>query len=314
MHIFIEVNEWKKRGILGKGDGLNNFPSVLKVLIGQKENKNCVKAFFEEKNEKAEIFLKNLSGKLSLPGETIYEFIYVNEQLKRKREEVNEIRKREEAAPSIPSAVEQALREYIDLNAEKIYAKYSNVIGINVSNVLTKDGKETPCIVLYCLDKTIIPFGEKELPCMLLDFPCDIREDIMMFGSCNQCIENTLCSGCDIGSSSKGGSAGFMFNSPFKGFLTAAHVAVKNVGEFYKPEGTDFSCTRSLQVEIEHPFGSSVIVGKVEKCILGNFNNHGLDVAIVRMNTPMQNPNGKYIHLFLIKIREISYLNLWLNS
>lgn len=301
------VNEWKKREILGKCDELNNFPSVLKVLVGQKGNKKCVKAFFEEKNEKAEIFLKSLSGKLSLSGETIYEFINVNEELEKKREEVNEIRKREETAPSIPSAVQQALGEYIDSNAEKIYAKYSNVIGIDVSNVLTRDNKETPCIVLYCLDKTIIPFGEKELPCMLQEFPCDIREDIMMFGSCDKCIENTLSSGCDIGSSYMGGSAGFMINSPFRGFLTAAHVAVKNVGAIYKSEENDLFCARGLREEIVHPFKSPVIVGEVEKCILGNFNNDGLDVAIVRMNTPMQNPTGKYIYfVFRMKIREIS--------
>lgn len=310
------VNEWKKREIFGKGDELNNFPSVLKVLVGQKGNKNCLKVFFEEKNEKAEILLKKLSGKLSLSGETIHEFINVNEELERKREEVNEIRKREETAPSIPSPVQQALGEYIDSNAEKIYAKYSNVIGIDVSNVLTKEHKETPCIVLYCLDKTIIPFGEKELPCMLQEFPCDIREDIMMFGSCDQCIENTFSSGCNIGSSYKGGSAGFMINSPFRGFLTAAHVAVKNVKDFYKSElkETDLFCTRSLREEIVHPFRSPVVVGEAEKCILGNFNNDGLDVAIVRMNPPMQNPNGKYYIYFKIKIREISYINLWLNN
>ena len=131
---------------------------------------------------------------------------------------------------------------------------------------------------------------------MLQEFPCDIREDIMMFGSCDQCIENTLSSGCDIGSSYRGGSAGFMFNSPFRGFITAAHVAVKNIGAFYKSEEKDLSCTMSLREDIVHPFKSPVIVGEVDKCILGNFNNDGLDVAIVRMH----NQNGKYIYFFRI--------------
>lgn len=59
------------------------------------------------------------------------------------------------------------------------------------------------CIVLYCLDKIIILFGEKLLLEMIVGWFCDIREDFVMFGKCLRlCLLfswNFFEFGCSIG-------------------------------------------------------------------------------------------------------------------
>lgn len=59
------------------------------------------------------------------------------------------------------------------------------------------------CIVLYCLDKNIILFGEKLLLELIVGWFCDIREDFVMFGKCLRlCLLfslNFFEFGCSIG-------------------------------------------------------------------------------------------------------------------
>lgn len=76
------------------------------------------------------------------------------------------------------------LKKIIQEYGEKIYVRYLNVVGLKISNVRCVGGikKDELCIVLYCLDKILLFFGEN----LLLDFFggwfCDIREDIVMLG------------------------------------------------------------------------------------------------------------------------------------
>lgn len=80
---------------------------------------------------------------------------------------------------------------------------------------LAKPDKLGPCIILYCLHKCLIPFGEKPLPESIAGWPCDIREDFVRFGQCPQnCTaqnQRLPDPGCSIGKKwdSSSGSAGF---------------------------------------------------------------------------------------------------------
>lgn len=161
----------------------------------------------------------------------------------------------------------------------KIYGKYSNVVGIGVSNIhIGNDNvKITPCIVLYCLDKTLVPFGETPLSSHMGKYLCDTREKIVMFGSCESCLN--VNPGCDIGSHFFAGSAGFLVNSsncPFTGFLTAAHVVVKDVSSIYEENSPNFIVnTYNQQEDIMHPSNSGKKIGVVHNCIFGNYCSNG---------------------------------------
>ena len=135
------------------------------------------------------------------------------------------------------------------------------------------------------MDESLVPFGENPLPRYIDGFPCDFRVDLVMFGSC--CSENcaTVNPGCDIGSLHFAGSAGFLVNTPYEGFLAAAHVAVENAHVIYKDQSDSFDNTQGSDEEIMHPSESVYSVGTVENLIFGNYCSYGADVAIVRKRT-----------------------------
>lgn len=298
------IKEWGKREILTPSTDSPNLSSIVRCIAGQKENQHCVKVFFKEKNNQVQDFIKKQGKTLSLSDETKYEFVNVYEDLEKMQKEAIYIKQKENEAPDIDRDRRSELENYIYSTAEKIYTKYSNVVGIDVSNFHSKSQKETSCIVLYCLDKVLIPFGEKKLPSSLLFISknepftkkkvlCDVREEIIMFGSCDNCLANTFNLGCSIGGPLNGGSVGFLINSPFKGFLTAAHVAAEDANAIYKCAETGFERTKGRKEDIAHPFNSSFKIGTVEHCFFGNFDNNGLDVAIVRMASSMECLAGK---------------------
>lgn len=133
------------------------------------------------------------------------------------------------------------MREIIQEQGDAIYSKYSNVVGIGISPERSVGDliQNEPCIVLYCLDKNIIPFGETQLPESIAGWPCDIREDFVMFGTCPfpcpSSSQNVPEPGCRIGipSVESAGSVGFLVESNYQvntlgsGFLTASHVAIE---------------------------------------------------------------------------------------
>nr|XP_022306057.1 uncharacterized protein LOC111112658 isoform X2 [Crassostrea virginica] len=289
------IKEWEKRKILTSSVDLTNLPSIVRCDVGKKDGHHCVKVFLKECNDDVQNLFKDQGKKMSFPDETTYEFINVHKDLDKKQEEARETKKKENNAPAIDRDLRLALGNFIASTAEKIYAKYSNVVGIDVSNFYSKHQEVTPCIVLYCLDKDFIPLGEETLPRSLYmstndpskstEIPCDFREEIIMFGSCNNCLGDTFNLGCNIGGPINGGSLGFFINSPFKGFLTAAHVAAEDAKGIYKGHETDFKRTQGNKENITHPFKSPIIIGTVERCMFGNFRESGLDVAIVRLIT-----------------------------
>ena len=89
--------------------------------------------------------------------------------------------------------------------------------------------RKEPCFVFYCVDKLLVPFGEKKLPDKLGGYPVELIDDYVMFGHA-QSLED--------GSSdvrpflSKEGSIHLRVKSRSKNasllecrFLTPAHVA-----------------------------------------------------------------------------------------
>ena len=298
------TKEWEKRELLTSSADLTNLSSVVRYVVGKKEGQHCVKVFLKEYDDDVQKFFKDQGRKLSFPDDTTYEFINVHKDLDKKKEEARETKKKEKNAPPIDKDLRLALRNFITSTAEKIYAKYSNVVGIDVSNFHSKHREVTPCIVLYCLDEELIPLGEEILPRSLYmstkkEIPCDFREDIIMFGSCNNCLGDTFNLGCNIGGPNVGGSLGFFINSPFNGFLTAAHVAAKDPQGIYKSHEPGFERIKENEGneenedQITHPFNSQIIIGTVKHNIFGNFREFGLDVAIVCLGTSAERSEGK---------------------
>lgn len=281
MH-FLVVEEWKMREIFETSDGIERFPSILTYIVGRKNDKICLKVFMRNADDNAECFFKEQGRKLAC--DVHYDFVNIKEKSEEIRKEVREIEALERKTDKKFMDEKNILNEIVNTEGEKIYAKYSQVIRMGISSVYRRNQQSInkPCIVLYCLDKTLIPFGEKKLPDQIKDYPCDIREDIVVFGSCTNCPY--VKEGCDIGSIYFSGSAGFLVISPFEGFLTAAHVTVKNVGDVYQSISNNFDNTNGHKEKIMHPSSSQNMVGEVEKRICGNFFSYGTDVAIVRMD------------------------------
>ena len=304
---FAVIKEWEKRELLTSSADLTNLSSVIRYVVGKKEGQHCVKVFLKEYNDDVQKFFKDQAKKLSFPDETTYEFINVHKDLDKKQEEARETKNKEKNAPPIDKDLRLAMSNFIASTAEQIYAKYSNVVGIDVSNFYSKHQEATPCIVLYCLDEDLIPLGEEILPKSLYmsakkEIPCDFREDIIMFGSCNNCLGETFNLGCNIGGQNTGGSLGFFINSPFKGFLTAAHVAAKDPQGNYKSREPGFERiignkrkegNTENEDKIYHPFQSKITIGTVKHIIFGNFRDFGSDVAIVCLGSSEESSEGK---------------------
>lgn len=281
---FIVVKEWEKREIPEASEMMKKNSSILKYVCGLKHGKPCIKVFLENENEEAKRFFRTQGENIS--EEMQCEFVCVNEASESILEKDEKIEKEERDAPGVSEATRDKMDEIICSEGEKIYAKYSIVVGIGVSNIISKlpNVRRQPCIVLYCLDTDLIPYGENPLPFFIRGHPCDIREEVclMMVGSCKDCKKlNPGCDiGCDIGSEISTGSAGFLVNGKIKGFLTAAHV-VQNVDQIYIQKSDNMDNTTSNHERITHPSDSSEVIGEVENYICGNYCSFGSDIAIV---------------------------------
>lgn len=211
----------------------------------------------------------------------------------------------------------------ISNRASYLYKKHSDVFGLRISNVRCVDGKfkQEPCIVIYCLDKSFIPSGENKLPETLEGYPCDIRENIIMFGG-----------GASIGSSigipynGSFGSVGFLVKSnvpsliPVSGFLTAAHVAIKELDKLHDEKALLSECKQRKRCEFAKQTHFIVqpawlqsdggkLVGEVVESFCGNYKPYGegkynpsfgIDAAFIKTYPPM--PEGKkFQNFFLFK-------------
>lgn len=295
----IAVKKWKKREEL---HGLVSHPSVLKYIAGQKDNNPAIKVYLSHDDTEAMNVFKQI------PEITCLEFVNVAEKSK----EIFEAEKEHTDYSSFldESRVRTKLGEIINKHAEKLYAKYSSIVGLDAGSMYI-EGEMQPCIVIYSLDKDLIPYGEDPLPKTIDGWHCDVREDIVMFGTCFDCRHIFYPNpGCCIGLPSFGiGSAGFLAKlkgsgSPVTGFLTAAHVAAKNWTDLY-----DFNELLSNLVtgecgdEIVHPllpgFTDYKIIGKVKESFCGNWGEEGIgmDAAFVQNFQPQDGGNSQLYSL-----------------
>lgn len=282
---------------------MQNYPSIIQFIAGHtKDGQTIVKVYLRNDDKEAESFFKN-SSKVS--KDTKFEFVCVKNNSKAILKEVEKITLHEKRAPAIDRSTLAELGNIIQKEGIKIYAQYSNVIGIGISQVRCVGDmiQNEPCIVLYCLDKTIIPFGEKPLPEMIAGWPCDTREDFVMFGKCPRpCPSPSISfpeSGCSIGipSVDSAGSVGFLVESKCStktlgsGFLTASHVAIEHFEDLYHQKSF-LSMNHLLSLKdhhIVHPSWQDsgnidFKIGKVVESFIGNYGSKhtGLDFALVK--------------------------------
>lgn len=274
---------------------MHEYPSIYKCIAGKRDNKHVVKVYLSGDNteESKEAFKQKC--KLEI---TDFEFVNIGETNKMPKE-IEKIKALEREAPEIDRSTREELEKIIRKNTDKLYAIFSNIIGIRIGRRLNGDKLEQPCIIFFCLDKTLIPFGEKKLPETLAGWPCDLREDFIMLGSCTENCRTTIANypqyGCSIGrpTNAGSGSVGFMFeskDSKENGFLTAAHVAIENCQELYiKNNLLSENPLRNEKHDIVHPSWvdneeNNNIVGQVMNAFYGNYSSlpEGLDFAAVK--------------------------------
>ncbi|XP_065939577.1 uncharacterized protein [Magallana gigas] len=309
-----QIKEWLKREVVRDRSVLKNHPSILKYITGYRDyfdKKQIVKVFLNCEDKESEMFFKSCCD---LSKDLQFEFVNV-EKFKEKTKEVKQLKLRESEAPAVDNITREKLKQIIQDHGEKIYGLFSNVVGINTSNVrrVSDSIKDEPCIVLYCLDKSLIPFGEKPLPEFIAEWPCDIREDFFKFGRCprncpaqNRSLPDT---GCSIGIKSDGssGSAGFLYkskeptNALGDGFFTAAHVAVKDLEKLNSNTSfrtANFCPDNNIIVHPSFPENGNVNyrVGRVVEAVLGKH----LDFAAIKINE-RRNEAGKEILTFAEK-------------
>lgn len=225
---------------------------------------------------------------------------------------MEKIEKLEQSGPEIDNETHEKMKEVIKRHAEQIFANHSSVIGIEISNVMSHHDKmrNELCIVLLCLDQSILPYGESPLPENLDGYPCDIREEFVKFEHCVGC--QTLNIGCSIGIPlvKLAGSVGFFVKSNdstqgnFKcGFLTAAHVAIGPCDELYEHKSLlSKNPLANKSHEIVHPSyadnAANAVIGKVIESFLGNYgiNETGIDAAFIQTN--QRNLGGTCISVF----------------
>lgn len=284
------IKTWQKRQDLRSISGLHQYPSVIKCIAGIKNEKMTIKVFLSYDDIEAKEFFKDND---QIPKDTVLDFVNVKEKSENRK-------KRRDLIPfRITENVRKTLGQVIKNQGERVYASHSSVVGLGIGKMLVKN-EIKPCIVLYSLDKDLIPFGEKPLPTCLEGWPCDIQEDVVMFGTCFDCRQITNPNpGCCIGLPSNGiGSVGFLVKSKeteseTAGFLTAAHVAAENwIDLYFSNSFLSVFNEGNLKYEIVHPLLPNCkdfqIIGKVKESFCGNWgsNGTGIDAAFVQNYEP----------------------------
>lgn len=306
------TQNWLKREIIKDRSILQDHPTILHYIVGQKaDGREVAKVFLKEEIEKdIERFKKccNVSKGIE------FEFINVSQKPESTLKKVETMRTCERDAQPIDMLTRQSLYKVVQTHGEKIYASYSNVIGIGISPVRCEGEtiKNEPCIVLYCLDKNFIPFGENPLPESIDKFPCDLREDFVKFGTCpRNCLSPILPeTGCSIGrpSGNSSGSVGFLveLKNPKKdvesGFLSASHVALDCFEELYYQDSLlSQHPLANASHNVVHPSWqdndqTNNAVGEVVESFCGNYGPQpiGLDFALITNN--VKKDGGRYFY------------------
>lgn len=290
-----QIKEWYKGDIFPDRSLLLKYPSIIKYIAGYRQGEEVVKVYLSGDDEEAKLFFRT---QCKVSKNAIFEFVNV-EQLKATEEE-KEIENLEIKFSADEDTTKKELMQIIRKNGKKMFARYSNIIGIRLGQ--TKQSN----IILYCLDRTIIPFGEHSLPESIAGKPCDLIENFIILGKCpSYCSEEIPEYGCSIGIPSKqgAGSVGFFYetdNSKFgSGFITAAHVAIESCYESRYQNRLLSNCSLRRQGQrithsIVHPKcrndeGNEHIVGQVVESFYGEYKlsstlTEGLDFAAVKTN------------------------------
>lgn len=289
--IFSEASIWEKRHVIKDKNALQENDSIVSFIAGWENNGPVAKVFLRYPDKSAvNVFKDNLRIK----------FVTIAEKTVELSDEMNMIRQHEDISPPVSELEKNRLSDIIYSHAERLYANHSTIVGIGISNVRSLYGNiiYMPCIVIYCSDKSIIPFGEKSLPTSIGGCICDIRENIILFGTCKHCGEENANPGCSVGMtfSSVYGSAGFLAQSNSTGtdetgFLTAAHVAIRKLEKLYLAETLLSTCNEGDESNvIVHPSLhhanlhsiQATLVGEVKESYCGNYLKAGMDAAFVR--------------------------------
>nr|XP_034322816.1 uncharacterized protein LOC117688713 [Crassostrea gigas] len=299
------VHEWKKRNAFK--NLFQKHPSVLTYLAGTRNGSSVVKVFLTGQGKRDD----ELKLHENYPAVN-FEFVDVDTGCKDILKNMENIEKLEQSGPEIDNETHEKMKEVIKRHAEQIFANHSSVIGIEISNVMSRHDKmrNELCIVLLCLDESILPYGESPLPENLDGYPCDIRKEFVRFGHCVGC--QTLNIGCSIGIPlvKLAGSVGFFVKSNdsiqgnFKsGFLTAAHVAIKPCAELYEHKSLlSQNPLANMSHEIVHPSyadnSANVVIGKVIESFFGNYGRNGTGIDAAFIQTNQRNLGGTCMTVF----------------
>lgn len=317
------IEQWRKREVLQyKGKvSTEGCPSILQCIVGHNgDGKEVMKVFVRgekpesKKEEKASE--AQLRSCFKVPDNFNFELVYVDTKFKEIKKKAREIKLKEQDMDTlvIDMPTYKLLGDIIKKHSKIIYACFTNVVSIGISNIrcVGDELRAETCITLYCLDKTLIPFGEEALPETLEGWPCDVREDIVMFGT--TCPKNCPAvdkylpePGCSIGIKGKdsSGSVGFLVesrnpgNSFFNGFLTASHVAVEQFADYYNENFLSVHDYPFRTNFIVHPsYQDNAIdcqeVGTVIESFFGEYKSASIDVALVE--TKKRRAKGIYFY------------------
>lgn len=311
--LIAEIDEWLKREVIEDQASFQEYPAIIKCIAGQRDDKNVVKVYLscDTTEETKEAFKQ----KCKLEN-TDFEFVNF-EGTNDLPEEINQIKPLDRNDPDIDRQIVIELKKDIREHTSKLYARYSNLIGIQIGKRVHCETQWQLCIIFYCLDKTLIPFGEKKLPDTFAGYPCFFREDFIMLGNCTEICKSADRPelGCSIGipSNKWSGSVGFLYKSRNSsgfgsGFLTASHVAIESCHELYSEDKLHELTNHSLgEIKhfIVHPSWKDSgdvnnIVGQVMQAYYGNNplseELEGLDFAVVKTNHCRE--EGIYISCF----------------
>lgn len=126
---YISVFEdWCKLEIIDDKSQLHKYPSVIKYIIGYKGNDKMLKVYLRNDDEKTKEFFKTCWS-----DDTKIEFVV--RKTEKKSKEIENIQKCETYAPPIDAPTMNQLNEIIEDQGEKIFARHSNVVGLEISNV-----------------------------------------------------------------------------------------------------------------------------------------------------------------------------------
>lgn len=288
MFFYTANTDWeKKKAVPNRKKILEKFPSILTYIIGKINDEPAVKVFLKGEDNDAENYFRQSFHKHTM------QFVNVTKEMEEALQRAPPVT----FQPQMDNEIRKRLGEIIEKHSRTLMANHSQIIQISEGNMPEGTSVGKPCIVIYCLDKLLIPTGEQELPQQLEDYPVCIKEGFIMFGFCEGC-EN-LKNGCSIGrpSDEMSGSIGFFVKvrkpeqfTEEKGFLTAAHVALPNIESYYDENKLLTQCDyRNHLYEIVHPsYGdnkSGKIIGKVSEAFCGNYGQRsiGIDAAFVNV-------------------------------